>query len=103
MVCYLWARHAIAVTLQLEVFHGLSALAPHPFPLLLNHRYPWVWATTWWNNAYGSCTPSGSCYLDAFRFDFAVVRLAEPVGQTRGYLALKYDNKMQGYSVTSAG
>ena len=83
------------------IFNGLLS-ERRRYSILPGRRYPWVAATTWWSMAHGSCDESG-CSLDAFKYDFAVVRVGEPIGQTRGYLGLKYNVKSQGYSVTSAG
>ena len=74
-----------------------------PHPNVNVNRFSWVWATTWWGNAHGSCGPDGCSSLDPYKFDFAVVRLALPIGQLVGWLGLKYELKKQGYSVTSAG
>lgn len=65
--------------------------------------YYWRYATTWWASAHGLCTSDVVCDNKVFRFDWAVVRVSEPIGRTRGVLGIKYDAKKQGYTVTSAG
>ncbi len=72
-------------------------------PHVTVHRFSWLWATTWWGNAHGICGPETCSTLEAYKYDFAVVRLALPIVQLVGWLGLKYDLKKQGYSVTSAG
>ncbi|GAB4813562.1 hypothetical protein N2152v2_000608 [Parachlorella kessleri] len=82
-----------------------NALDFYPERLSQNDKtaFSWLWATTWWGNAHGICGPETCSTLEAYKYDFAVVRLALPIGQLVGWLGLKYDLKKQGYSVTSAG
>ena len=80
-----------------------TRLTTHCLCFTAGHRYPWLWATTYWNNAHGFCDAGGSCDLDAFKYDVAVVRTALPVGLLVGWLGIKWESARQGYSVTSAG
>ncbi|GAB4816324.1 hypothetical protein N2152v2_003370 [Parachlorella kessleri] len=69
------------------------------------HWYPWAYATTFWNNAYvyGLCDADGKCDHDSFKYDIAVIRVDQPIGQYVGSLGMKWESTWQGYSVTSGG
>ena len=65
----------------------------------------WAWATTYWNNAVGRCSSNGRCSIDAFRYDFALIRMAKRVGDAYGWFSVgSHGCKTKGYkTMTTIG
>lgn len=56
--------------------------------------------TEWINNG---CPASSSCTVDKFYYDWAVVRLAEPVGSRNGWLGMTISDTFYNIAFTTAG